>query len=96
MKLISIRSKVALRDSVSHTKVRRREKRLRGKFMVRHLKLLLLCLLISMLFSGCVLTKVITVPMRLGGAVISIVPVVGNKVHDSIDETAEIIDDLPF
>jgi len=45
-----------------------------------------------MLFSGCV----ITVPMRLGGAVISIVPVVGNKVHDSIDETAEIIDDLPF
>jgi len=57
---------------------------------------LLLCLLILIQLSSCVLTKVITVPMRVGGAVISIVPVVGNKAHDTIDEAAEIVDDLPI
>ena len=56
-------------------------------------------LLISLfLFSiqGCVLTKVITVPLRIGGAVISIVPVAGNTAHDAIDEAADIIDDVPI
>lgn len=54
-------------------------------------------LLISLLLlNGCILTKVVTVPMRLGGAVISIVPVVGNSAHDSIDEAAEIVDDVPI
>ena len=56
-------------------------------------------LLISLfLFSiqGCVLTKAITVPLRIGGAVISIVPVAGNTAHDAIDEAADIIDDVPI
>jgi hypothetical protein len=48
------------------------------------------------LFNGCILTKVVTVPLRLGGAVISIVPAVGNTAHDSIDEAAEIVDDIPI
>jgi hypothetical protein len=48
------------------------------------------------LLNGCILTKVVTVPMRLGGAVISIVPAVGNTAHDSIDEAAEIVDDIPI
>lgn len=57
--------------------------------------------LISVLFlllilSGCVLTKVVTVPMRVGGAIISIVPVAGNTVHDAIDESADIIDEIPL
>jgi len=46
--------------------------------------------------SGCLLTKVVTVPMRVGGAVTSIVPVVGNPAHDAIDKAADAVDTLPF
>lgn len=49
-----------------------------------------------LLLNGCVLTKVVTVPMRLGGAVISIIPAVGNSAHDAIDEAAEIVDEVPL
>lgn len=49
-----------------------------------------------LLLNGCVLTKIVTVPMRLGGAVISIVPVAGNSAHDAIDEAAETIDAIPL
>ena len=55
---------------------------------------LLIC--IMALTGGCVLTKVATVPMRLGGAVISIVPGVGNTAHDSIDKAAETVDEVPI
>ncbi len=48
---------------------------------IRWLTLLLLLLGLS----GCFLTKVATVPMRVGGAVASVVPVVGNPVHDAIE-----------
>jgi hypothetical protein len=57
---------------------------------------LALCCLLVLLLSGCVLTKLVTVPMRIGAAVISIVPVAGNSAHDAIDEAAEAIDQLPF
>lgn len=50
----------------------------------------------ALLLQGCVLTKVVTVPMRLGGAVVSVVPGVGNSVHDTIDTAAEAIDDVPI
>ncbi|MFZ2450296.1 MAG: hypothetical protein CTY16_20335 [Methylobacter sp.] len=56
---------------------------------------LLLALLAGAL-QGCVLTKVATVPMRVGGAVVSIVPGVGNTAHDAIDEAAEKVDDIPI
>ncbi|HEV8664001.1 MAG TPA: DUF6726 family protein [Candidatus Methylomirabilis sp.] len=46
--------------------------------------------------TGCVLTKVITVPMRVVGAVASIVPVAGDTAHDVVDEAAEKVDKLPF
>lgn len=46
--------------------------------------------------NGCLLTKVVTVPMRLGGAIASIVPVVGNTAHDTVDASADTIDKLPF
>ncbi len=46
--------------------------------------------------SGCVLTKIITVPMRVVGAVISIIPVAGNKAHAAIDTAAETVDDIPI
>ncbi len=57
----------------------------------------LFVLLIALLsLNGCILTKIVTVPMRLGGAVISIIPAVGNSAHDAIDEAAEIVDDVPI
>ncbi|MGR3179577.1 MAG: DUF6726 family protein [Candidatus Anammoxibacter sp.] len=41
---------------------------------------------------GCFASKIVTVPMRVSGAVISVVPVVGNTVDKAIDEIADIID----
>jgi len=46
--------------------------------------------------QGCVLTKVVSVPMRLGGAVVSIVPGVGNTAHDAIDSAADTVDAVPL
>ena len=42
------------------------------------------------------ITKVVTVPLRVGGAVVSVVPLAGNPMHDAIDGAADTIDDLPF
>ena len=50
----------------------------------------------ALLLQGCVLTKLVSVPMRLTGAVISIVPVVGNTAHDGIDSAADVVDELPL
>lgn len=58
-------------------------------------KILQLVIAASVL-QGCVLTKVVSVPMRLGGAVVSIVPAVGNSAHDAIDKAAEVVDDVPI
>ena len=57
---------------------------------------MLLLVLATVVLQGCVFTKVATVPMRLGGAVVSIVPGVGNTAHDAIDEVAEKVDDIPI
>ncbi|MDP6968560.1 MAG: hypothetical protein QGG88_05540 [Gammaproteobacteria bacterium] len=48
------------------------------------------------LLSGCVLTKVVTVPMRVVGAVASAVPVVGDMVDETIEEVADGVDELPL
>ena len=50
----------------------------------------------TLLLQGCVLTKVVSVPMRLGGAVISVIPVVGNTIDDSIDTAADVVDEVPI
>ena len=61
------------------------------------MRFLTLILLVSALAtSGCFATKLVSVPMRIVGAVASVVPVVGNPTHDVIDEAAEVVDDLPF
>ena len=57
---------------------------------------ILTLLLATLLLSSCVLTKVVTVPMRVGGAVISIIPVVGDEIDAAIDETADVIDAVPI
>lgn len=53
-------------------------------------------LVTTLILQGCVLTKVASVPMRLGGAVVSIVPGVGNSAHDAIDTAADGVDDIPI
>ncbi len=58
-------------------------------------KILLLVIAASVL-QGCVFTKIVSVPMRLGGAIVSIVPGVGNTAHDAIDGAAEVVDDVPI
>ena len=66
--------------------------------------------LLTSLLSGCFLTKLVTAPMRvvgagvgLVGAVVSIVPVVGNsadaaleKTDGAIDGFADTFDDVPL
>ena len=46
--------------------------------------------------SGCVMTKVITVPMRVTGSVISVVPVIGDGVEGVIGKSADLIDAIPI
>ena len=59
------------------------------------MKKLLLLSLIVLYISGCVLTKVVTVPMRITGSVISVIPVVGDGVDVILDATADVIDAIP-
>ena len=56
----------------------------------------LLLLLSSLGLSGCYATKLASVPMRITGAIVSVLPVVGNTAHDAIDEAAEVVDELPL
>lgn len=58
-------------------------------------RLVILMMMVLML-QGCVLTKVVTVPMRATGAVVSIFPGFGNTVHDAIDTAADVVDDVPL
>ena len=65
----------------------------KGKLVLCQLALSALIVLFT---SGCLLTKIVTVPMRLVGAVVSIVPVAGNTAHEAIDEAAEMVDEIPL
>lgn len=46
--------------------------------------------------SGCLLTKVVTVPMRIVGSVVSFVPVAGNTANDAVQAAANKVDDIPL
>ncbi|GAB6140919.1 hypothetical protein JCM14076_16480 [Methylosoma difficile] len=59
-------------------------------------KKIILCVVMAGALSGCVFTKVVSVPMRVGAAVVSVIPGVGNKTHDAIDGAAETVDDIPI
>ncbi|MAY68886.1 MAG: hypothetical protein CMK40_00035 [Porticoccaceae bacterium] len=48
------------------------------------------------ILSGCVFTKVVTVPMRVTGAVISVIPVVGDGVDSILGTSADVIDSIPI
>ena len=60
------------------------------------MKKLLLLSLIVLYISGCVLTKVVTVPMRITGSVISVIPVIGNGVDRVLGASADVIDAIPI
>ena len=60
------------------------------------IKLLITITLFAFFLSGCVLTKIATVPVRLTGAVISIIPVAGNKADKVLDKFADTIDEIPI
>ena len=52
---------------------------------------------LSILFlSSCVFTKVVTVPMRVTGAVVSVIPVVGDGVNSALGASADVIDAIPI
>ncbi len=55
-----------------------------------------LILLIALFLQGCVLTKLASIPMRVGGALISVLPGVGDGVHEAIDTAADAVDDVPI
>ena len=60
------------------------------------MKTLLVLALISLYLSGCVLTKVVTVPMRVTGSVISVIPVIGDPIDDILGYSADVIDNIPI
>ena len=60
------------------------------------MKKLIVLALIGFYLSGCVLTKVVTVPMRVTGSVISVIPVVGNGIDEVLSQSADIIDVIPI
>jgi hypothetical protein len=47
-------------------------------------------------FTLIVLTKLVSVPMRLAGSIVSIVPVAGNVANDAVQEAANAIDAVPI
>ena len=60
------------------------------------MKKVAMLVLIACYLSGCVMTKVITVPMRVAGSVISVVPFIGDGVEDVIGKSADLIDAIPI
>ena len=62
-----------------------------NKYLMKFVPLLFV-LLSTWQLAGCYATKIVTVPMRVGGAAVSIVPVVGNAADKTIDTAADIIE----
>ena len=60
------------------------------------MKTLLTLSLVFLFISGCVLTKVVTVPMRVTGAVVSVIPVVGDGIDNALGASADVIDAIPI
>ena len=58
-------------------------------------RLIVLSLLVVFL-SSCVFTKVVTIPMRVTGTVISVIPIVGDGVNSVLGTSADLIDAIPI
>ncbi len=60
------------------------------------MKKLFIIVIVALFVSGCILTKVVTVPMRVTAAVISVVPAIANGVEGLILTSADAIDTIPL
>ena len=60
------------------------------------MKKLFIIVIVALFISGCVITKVVTVPLRVAGAVGSGIPIIGNQIDEVIDKSADLIDQLPY
>ena len=60
------------------------------------MKKLVIIVIVALYISGCVFTKLVTVPLRVSGSLISVIPIVGNQIDDVIGQSADLIDDLPY
>ena len=56
------------------------------------MKNIVLLALISFSLSGCILTKIVSTPIRLTGTAVSAIPIVGNSVGSVFDTSADAID----
>ena len=55
-----------------------------------------LTLMLSIFMTGCLATKVVTVPMRAAGEVVGCVPIVGGVAETAIDASASVVDLAPL
>ena len=60
------------------------------------MKKLVIVVIVALYISGCVFTKLVTVPLRVSGSLISVVPIVGNQIDEVIGQSADLIDELPY
>ena len=60
------------------------------------MKTLITLSLLVIFLSGCVFTKIVTVPMRVTGAVVSVIPVVGDGIDSVLGTSADVIDAIPI
>ena len=60
------------------------------------MKKLVIIVIVALYISGCVFTKLVTVPLRVSGSLISVVPIVGNQIDEVIGQSADLIDNLPY
>lgn len=56
----------------------------------------LFTLMLLSLLTGCMATKIVTVPMRVAGEMVGLVPVVGGVVEGAVDTTAFAVDLVPL
>ncbi len=63
---------------------------------MKRLTLLAMACLVVLTASGCLLTRVVTAPMRVVGGAATLIPVAGDAAHIAIDEAADLIDEVPL
>ncbi len=63
---------------------------------MRKLRIIMLIATIAMLSSGCVLTRILSAPMRAVGGICTIIPVAGDAVDKALDEAADALDKVPI
>ena len=52
--------------------------------------------ILLLFLTGCIATKVVTIPMRVAGEVVGFVPVVGSVAEVVVDTTVGAIDSVPL